>query len=95
MKNTKRLAIVGLVAVLPLAMIACKPIDKETGKPAEGAAADTAAAGEGGEIAGLKGEREQVAYIIGNQMGEQLKQIKDELDVKTCLLYTSPSPRDS
>lgn len=83
MKNTKRLALVGLVAVLPLAMIACKPIDKDTGKPVEGAAAaDTAATAEG-EIAGLKGEREQISYIIGNQMGEQLKQIKDEIDVKT------------
>ena len=47
----------------------------------EGAAAETPA--EGGEIAGLNGEREQISYIIGNQMGEQLKQIKDEVDIKT------------
>ncbi|PBS13905.1 hypothetical protein CMZ82_03135 [Lysobacteraceae bacterium NML93-0792] len=62
-------------------MIACKPIDKETGKPVESAAADAPATG--ADIAGLKGEREQISYIIGNQMGEQLKQIKDEIDVKT------------
>ncbi|MCD9028659.1 FKBP-type peptidyl-prolyl cis-trans isomerase [Luteimonas sp. BDR2-5] len=81
MKTSKRIALAGMLAVsLPLAMTACKPIDKETGKPVEGAA-DTAAAG--GEIAGLKGEREQISYIIGNQMGEQLKQIKDEIDLKT------------
>lgn len=82
MKTTTRFAIAGLAAALPLAMIACKPIDKETGKPVESAAADApAAAGSG--IAGLSGEREQISYIIGNQMGEQLKQIKDEIDVKT------------
>ena len=81
MKTTTRFAIAGLAAALPLAMIACKPIDKETGKPVESAAATDAAAGT--DIAGLKGEREQISYIIGNQMGEQLKQIKDELDVKT------------
>ncbi|NYZ64141.1 FKBP-type peptidyl-prolyl cis-trans isomerase [Luteimonas deserti] len=81
MKTTTRIAVAGLAAALPLAMIACKPIDKETGKPVETTAADSAAGG--AEIAGLKGEREQISYIIGNQMGEQLKQIKDELDVKT------------
>ena len=81
MKTTTRFAIAGLAAALPLAMIACKPIDKETGKPVESAAADAPATG--ADIAGLKGEREQISYIIGNQMGEQLKQIKDEIDVKT------------
>lgn len=80
MKTTTRFAIAGLAAALPLAMIACKPIDKDTGKPVESA---TAAEGAGTEIAGLKGEREQISYIIGNQMGEQLKQVKDEIDVKT------------
>ncbi|WP_143703886.1 MULTISPECIES: FKBP-type peptidyl-prolyl cis-trans isomerase [Luteimonas] len=86
MKTSKRIALAGMLAVsMPLAMIACKPIDKETGKPVEGAAgADAdAEATPGNEIAGLNGEREQISYIIGNQMGEQLKQIKDEVDLKT------------
>ncbi len=83
MKTSKRIALAGMLAVsMPLAMMACKPIDKETGKPVEGAT-DTAEAEAGNEIAGLKGEREQVSYIIGNQMGEQLKQIKDDIDLDT------------
>lgn len=80
MTTTPRFAIAGLAAALSLAMIACKPIDKDTGKPVETAPAEAAS---GTDIAGLKGEREQVSYIIGSQMGEQLKQVKDELDVKT------------
>lgn len=83
MKTTSRIALVGLVAVLPLAMIACKPIDKETGKPVQGTADAGGEAASGTEIAGLKTEREQVSYIIGNQMGESLKQVKDEIDLKT------------
>ncbi len=84
MKTPKHIALAGMLAVsLPLAMSACKPIDKETGKAAEGSAATGADATPGNEIAGLKGEREQISYIIGNQMGEQLKQIKDEIDLKT------------
>lgn len=82
MKTTPRFAVAGLAAALSLAMIACKPIDKETGKPVDSESTATDTTG-GADIAGLTGEREQVSYIIGNQMGEQLKQIKDELDIKT------------
>lgn len=74
------------VAVFTLSSLAllatgCKPGEKavadkpEAAKPGEPAAAKA--------IPGLATEKEQVSYFIGMQMGKQLEQVKDEVDLDT------------
>jgi FKBP-type peptidyl-prolyl cis-trans isomerase FkpA len=65
-------------AALSLTLAACKPLDKETGKPAgqaEGATESSAPLG------GMKTEKEQVSYVIGTDIGKSLEPAKDELDL--------------
>ena len=80
MKLTKRsTSLVVLGATLSLALLACKPLDKETGKPVDGSGKEAPAAARGG----MKTGREQVSYVIGMQIGESLKGAKDEVDLDT------------
>ena len=80
MKLTKRsTSLVVLGATLSLALLACKPLDKETGKPVDGSGKEAPTATRGG----MKTEREQVSYVIGMQIGESLKGAKDEVDLDT------------
>ena len=79
-KRSTSLVVLG--ATLSLALLACKPRDKDTGKPVDGsgdARESTAATARGG----MKTEREQVSYVIGMQIGESLKGAKDEIDLDT------------
>lgn len=70
-----------LAASLLFAIAACKPIDKDAGNEAK-----EAEAGEDGtKIAGLKDEKEQASYMIGMQLGQSLKPIKDEIDLNTVM----------
>ena len=71
------LAVSGLA--LSIALVACKPLDKDTGKPVDGADDAPAVAAKGG----LKTEKEQVSYVIGMQIGDSLKGAKDEVDLDT------------
>lgn len=76
MRSTS-LAVFGLA--LSVALVACKPLDKDTGKPVDGADDAPAVAAKGG----LKTEKEQVSYVIGMQIGDSLKGAKDEVDLDT------------
>ena len=67
---------------LSLALLACKPLDKDTGKPVDGSGEDKAAPAVAAK-GGLKTEKEQVSYVIGMQIGESLKSAKDEVDMET------------
>ena len=82
MKVSKRsTSLVVLGATLSLALLACKPLDKETGKPVDGSGKESAA--DAAPLGGMKTEREQVSYVIGMQIGESLKGAKDEVDLDT------------
>ena len=84
MKVSKRSTSLAVLA-LAVALAACQPLDKETGKPIEGGAkADAEAASDAVPVrGGMKTEREQVSYAIGVQIGESLKGVKDEIDLNT------------
>lgn len=79
MQLSLRNAVAGLFAtVLTLSLIACKPLDKETGKPiVRDGEASTAAE----PLGGMKSEKEQVSYVIGTDIGRSLAPAKDELDL--------------
>ncbi|TWT23763.1 FKBP-type peptidyl-prolyl cis-trans isomerase [Luteimonas marina] len=72
------LAVLGVA--LCAALLACKPLDKDTGKPVDGSGDDKPAVA---AKAGLKTEKEQVSYVIGMQIGDSLKGAKDEVDLDT------------
>lgn len=71
-----------LAVALSLALLACKPLDKDTGKPVDGSGEDKAAPAVAAK-GGLRTEKEQVSYVIGMQIGESLKSAKDEVDLET------------
>ena len=71
-----------LAVALGFALLACKPLDKDTGKPVDGSGDDKAAPAVAAK-GGLKTEKEQVSYVIGMQIGESLKSAKDEVDMET------------
>jgi FKBP-type peptidyl-prolyl cis-trans isomerase FkpA/FKBP-type peptidyl-prolyl cis-trans isomerase FklB len=69
-----------LAASLLIAIAACKPVDKDTAAAADGNSPDAAAA-----IPGLKTDKQQVSYMIGMQLGESMKPVKDEIDLDTVM----------
>ena len=84
MKVSKRsTSLVVLGATLSLALLACKPLDKDTGKPVDGGEDADATTATVQPLGGMKTEREQVSYVIGMQIGESLKGAKDEVDLNT------------
>jgi FKBP-type peptidyl-prolyl cis-trans isomerase FkpA/FKBP-type peptidyl-prolyl cis-trans isomerase FklB len=66
---------------LALALAACQPVDEA----ADPAAPEDAAAGaaDGEAIAGLPTEKDQVSYMVGMDLGESLRPIKDDVDLDT------------
>ncbi|HRN62021.1 MAG TPA: FKBP-type peptidyl-prolyl cis-trans isomerase [Luteimonas sp.] len=70
-----------LAVALSFALLACKPLDKDTGKPLDGS--DEAAAPTVAAKGGLKTEKQQVSHVIGMQIGDSLKSAKDEIDLDT------------
>jgi FKBP-type peptidyl-prolyl cis-trans isomerase FkpA/FKBP-type peptidyl-prolyl cis-trans isomerase FklB len=73
-----RLLALGTVAAA-LAMTGC---DKDS-PAARNAAADAAKPADANAIPGLKDEKARVSYMIGMDMGQTLKQVKDEIDLPT------------
>jgi FKBP-type peptidyl-prolyl cis-trans isomerase FkpA/FKBP-type peptidyl-prolyl cis-trans isomerase FklB len=75
-----RLLALGTVAAA-LAVTGCDK-DSPAAKNAA-AAADTGKSSDPNAIPGLKDEKARVSYMIGMDMGQTLKQVKDEIDVAT------------
>jgi len=75
-------AIGTLAVALSLALLACKPLDKDTGKPVDGSADDKAAPAVAAK-SGLKTEKEQVSYVIGMQIGVHRLDQGIEVDLET------------
>jgi len=67
-----------------LALSACTPLDKESGQPIEG----ESSAEKPSPLAALNDDKQKVAWIIGSNMGQQLAQIKDEIDFPTLMRST-------
>ena len=85
MKLSRNLTLAVATASCALALVACKPIDKDA---AAGAAKTDAKADEAGKdgvekIAGLPTEKQQVSYMIGMDIAKSLKPMKDEVDMDT------------
>jgi FKBP-type peptidyl-prolyl cis-trans isomerase FkpA/FKBP-type peptidyl-prolyl cis-trans isomerase FklB len=70
-----------LAASMLLAIAACKPVDKDA---APGSKADDSPAA-AAAIPGLKTEKQQVSYMIGMQLGQSMKPVKDEIDLDTVM----------
>lgn len=82
MKLSRNLTLAVVTASCALAIVACKPIEKDAGKG--DAKTDAAAAKDGADkIAGLPTEKDQVSYMIGMDIGKSLKPMKDEVDMAT------------
>lgn len=76
MRSATRVATASVLAAsLLVAIAACKPVDKDAD-----AAADTSPAA-ATAIPGLKTEKQQASYMIGMQLGQSLKPVKDEVDL--------------
>jgi len=65
-----------------LALVACTPLDKDTGQPLE---SDSSPGTSSSPLASLRDDKQKVAWVIGSQIGGQLSQIKDEIDFPTLL----------
>jgi FKBP-type peptidyl-prolyl cis-trans isomerase FkpA/FKBP-type peptidyl-prolyl cis-trans isomerase FklB len=74
-----RLLVLGTVATA-LMVTGC---DKNSPAAKNDAAAGTAKPADPNAIPGLKDEKARVSYMIGMDMGQTLKQVKDEIDVAT------------
>jgi FKBP-type peptidyl-prolyl cis-trans isomerase FkpA len=66
--KTKTLAATAALCAAVMALSACKPIEGDGNRPSAA-------------FSDLKDEKQQVGYIIGTQMGEQLAPVKDEVDL--------------
>ena len=82
-KSLRTLTLAASVAAASITMAACKPIEADGAaaggeKAAEG---DTKAEG-GTKYPGLPTEKAQDSYMIGMDLGRNLKPIKDEIDMK-------------
>ena len=84
MKLSRNLTLAVATASCALALVACKPIDKDAAGAAK-ADGKTEEAGKDGaeEIAGLPTEKHQVSYMIGMDIGKSLKPMKEEVDMAT------------
>ncbi len=82
MKLSRNLTLAVATASCALALVACKPIDKDA--PKADAKAEEAKNKDGtAKIAGLPTEKEQVSYMIGMDIGKSLKPMKDDVDMQT------------
>jgi FKBP-type peptidyl-prolyl cis-trans isomerase FkpA len=83
MSSTFRTATISVLAAsLLFAIAACKPLDKDAASKDKDAEAATE---DGTKIAGLKDDKEKASYMIGMQIGQSLKPIKDEVDLNTVM----------
>ena len=80
MKLSRNLTLAVATASCVLALAACKPADTD---PATTAATTDPAEGAVAKIPGLATEKEQVSYMIGMDIGNALKPMKDEVDLAT------------
>jgi FKBP-type peptidyl-prolyl cis-trans isomerase FkpA len=69
-----------LAASLLFAIAACKPVEEGATNSVDDASPAAAAA-----IPGLKTEKQQVSYMIGMQLGQSMKPVKDEIDLDTVM----------
>jgi FKBP-type peptidyl-prolyl cis-trans isomerase FkpA len=76
------LAIVMAVSVLTLGTAACKPIDKDA-KAGDAKSETPADKASTTKIEGLPTEKQQISYVIGMDIGKNIKPIKDEVDMDT------------
>ena len=79
--TTKRPLALGLLAVALVAAAGCS--DKTAPADKADKAADAGKAADANAIPGLKDEKARVSYMIGLDMGQTLKQVKDEIDLAT------------
>ncbi|NZA25956.1 FKBP-type peptidyl-prolyl cis-trans isomerase [Luteimonas sp. SJ-92] len=75
-----------LSIALLIALAACKPLDTETGKPADAGAAQGDDAAAAIDVPGLENEKQQVGYAIGLELGATLVPVKDEVDLEAMLM---------
>jgi len=66
-----------------LALTACTPLDKDTGRPLE--SGDSSSEKVPSPLDALRNDEQKVAWIIGSQLGKQLAPIKDEIDFRTLM----------
>jgi len=76
--SPRRLLIASVALTSWLALSACKPLDKDTGQPIEGEAQTTES-----PLSKLRDDKQKVAYLVGLQIGDSLKPIKDEIEFQT------------
>ncbi len=82
MKLSRKLTLAVATASCVLALAACKPTDKDAASTdAKADAADSQDAAK--KIPGLPTEKHQVSYMIGMDIGNALKPMKDEVDMAT------------
>lgn len=82
-KSLRTLTLAASVAAASLAMAACKPIEADGAKADDKAAEADGAKAEGGDkYPGLPSEKAQFSYMIGMDIGRNIKPIKDEIDMK-------------
>lgn len=82
MTSTYRAATMSLLAAsLLFAIAACKPVEKDAAPGADEGDSPAATAA----IPGLKTEKQQVSYMIGMQLGQSMKPVKDEIDLDTVM----------
>jgi len=70
-----------LLTAASLAMIACTPLDKDSGQPVE----TDSSAEKPSPLAALRTDEQKVAWVIGSNMGQQLVHIKDDIDFPTLM----------
>jgi len=70
-----------LAIAFGLVLAACTPLDKDSGQPVDG----DSSAEKPSPLAALKTDEQKVAWVIGSNMGQQLTQIKDDIDFPTLM----------
>lgn len=71
------------LGTLSAALVAAVGCSKDAAAPADKTAAAADAKKDPNAIPGLKDEKARVSYMIGMDMGQTLKQVKDEIDLPT------------
>jgi FKBP-type peptidyl-prolyl cis-trans isomerase FkpA len=84
MKLSRNLTLAVATASCALALVACKPIDKDAAAKGDAKSGEAAGKTDGADkIAGLPTEKDQVSYMIGMDIGKSLKPMKEEVDMAT------------
>lgn len=83
MKLSRNLTLAVATASCALALVACKPIDKDATAKGDAKTGEAGKTDGADKIAGLPTEKDQVSYMIGMDIGKSLKPMKDEVDMAT------------